>query len=289
MSGPNGHEHAGRTRFQVASRLGGFKDNVTLSDPFNTGALFTIIRKGSAKHREWAKQWLESDPMTAAMLEEQILGEDVVVITAEEQEVIKAARVAASNEVEHLLAIIDRVVGVRTEMDRTRIATRKALDSGRVTLADLATDTLRVLHDRQEALFLLKGWEKLLDAEGAEIPYSPEVAEELLLNDTPLDGTGLDDLLLSIPCWRLEVKDYAEDGTETGSHFIPRTDPVLLRLAGPQQHFTLGRAYQLWFHWASEQSAHFRDQLVEEVAKNSETPSDPIILSGGGTSTEASS
>lgn len=282
MSGPGGHQHTHQTRFQIASRLGGFRNTVTLSCPFGTGATFTIRRKGSAAHREWAKSWLESDPMTSAMLEEQILGEEShTPLTEQESLIVDEAR----KEIIHapLIPIIDRLVSTRTAVDQTRTATKKALASGRVTLADLATNSFTTIHDREEALFLLKSWDKMPDADGDPIPHSREVAEELLLNDTPLTDAGLDDVLLSVPCWRIEVNDYAEDGTEI-PRFIPRTDPSLLKVTG--HHFTLGRAYQLWLHWASEQASHFRDKTIEAAAKNSVPPSDPAISSGGGTSSE---
>lgn len=295
MSGPDGHQYTRQTKFQIASRLGGFRDTTDLSDPFGTGAVFTIVRKGSATHREWSKTWLESDPITSAMLEEQILGDDLIVLTDEEVGKVEAARALVPKQpaseslqpvvvaLSSILPVIDRLVSSKADLDRTRAAAKRALASGRVTLTDLVSGSFQSLQQLQEAVFLLRHWKHFPDADGADIPYSGETAEELLQNDTPLDDPDLIPLLVSLPCWRIEVKDYTDDGTpiEGSERFIPASSS--------RSVLTLGRAYQRWIHWASEQTAHFRTRLVEEVVGNSEPPSDQTISSGGGTSPEASS
>lgn len=282
MSGPGGHQHTGRTRFQIASRLGGFRDTAALSDPFGTGATLYVRRKGSSAYWEWGKGWLNNDPITRSVMEEQILGSTPVVLTKEEEEVVETARKAASNETEKLLSIVDRLVDTKQDLDQSSTAIRRALATGRVTIADIAAGSLDLKRKMDEAAFLLAGWDNFPDGEGNPIPYDQETVRELLTDETPLQGVGMDQLLLSVEPWtiRIEQGEAAVESAQEAAEAPEPLPPIILIRPG----LTFGRAYALWLHWASERADLFRGELVEAATKNSAAPSDPNISSGGDTS-----
>jgi hypothetical protein len=280
MSGPTGHpenqdqNRPSPQRFQIASRLGGFRDTITLSDPLGTSARFLIVRKHSNLHKKWAKDWMDSDPIMSAMSEEMVVGDDPVILTKEEKERLDAirGRDVKDPDILSLLPIIDRLTDHAGSAERNRVAIKKAVSTGRVKYSDaMMQGDRRYL---EEALFVLR-WESMPDENGDDIPYSPSTARELLENDTPLTDSGLDDLLLSQECATIAIP-----GDPDAS---PPTEPQRFIIPG----LTLGRFYIRWSHWASEQKALFRDRLMEEAAKNSPPPSDPISSSGGGTSAGA--
>lgn len=276
MSGPNGHPDSRRTqKFQIASRIGAFRDSITLSDPLGTSARFIITRKGSNLHKQWGKEWMDSDPIMSAMSEEMVVGSDPIILTEEERKTVDTLRSSSKDQgVLSLLPIVDRLTDSAETLERNRTAIRKAVATGRVKYSDAMFQGSR--RYTEEALFLLR-WESLPDEEGNDIPYSPETARELLTNDTPLDGAGLDELLLAQDCAVITIPAD------------PESDPPVLprRLLIPG--LTLGGFYSLWVHWASEQKALFRDQVLEAAGKNSLPPSDQISSSGGGTSEAAPS
>lgn len=278
MSGPNGHPDNRDLRpspqsFQIASRLGGFRDTIVLSDPLGTSARFRIVRKHSNAHKKWAKERMDSDPIMAAMAEEMVVGEEPAILTQEEKAVVEKAREQEGStpdaaSLPPLLSIIDRLTNQAASAERNRTAIRRAVATGNVSYSDvLMQGDRRYL---EEALFVLK-WESMPDENGEDIPYSPSVARELLENDTPLSDAGLDDLLLAQDCATITIPvDEEEKDGEPRRFLIPG--------------LTLGRFYTRWAHWASEQKDLFRSRLMEEAAKNSPPPSDPISSSGGGSS-----
>lgn len=269
-----------QTRFQVASRLGGFRDTVTLSDPFGTGATLKVRRKGSAAHREWGKKWLNDNPLTRSMMEEQILGDVPVVLTEEEQKDIEVARgMTSEGTVSKLVAIVDRLADTRADLTSNRTAIRRALSSGEITIADMVAGTVDLKRRLDEASFLLVGWDNFPDADGNPIPYDPAVVRELLANDTPLEGAGLDELLIQVEPWTIKIDTKPEEATTEG--VIPDPPVILIR-----PNLTFGRAYILWLHWVSERADLFRGQLMEASAKNSVPPSEASTSPGGGTSSE---
>lgn len=292
-----------QTRFQVASRLGGFRDTVTLSDPFGTGATLKVRRKGSAVHREWGKKWLNEDPLTRSMMEEQILGDVPVVLTEEEQKTVEMARQAmesakelkdqpaVARHVPDLLGVIDRLADTRADLASNRTAIRRALSSGEITIADVAAGSIDLKRRMDEASFLLVGWDNFPDADGNPIPYDPTVVRELLANDTPLEGAGLDELLVRVEPWTIKIEtkpEHETDNTVAGRAFpetapAPVPDPPVILI---RPNLTFGRAYILWLHWVSERADLFRGQLMEASAKNSVPPSEASTSPGGGTSSE---
>jgi len=275
MSGPNGHPENQTSpspqKFQIASRLGGFRDTITLSDPLGTSARFLIVRKHSNLHKKWAKDWMDSDPIMSAMSEELVVGDDPAVLTKEESGKLEEIRTreVKDPDILSLLPIIERLTDQAGTVERNRTAIRKAVSTGRVKYSDaMMQGDRRYL---EEALFVLR-WESMPDENGDDIPYSPSLARELLENDTPLADSGLDDLLLSQDCATITIP-----GDPDAS---PPTEPRRFIIPG----LTLGRFYARWAHWASEQKDLFRSRLLEEAAKNSPPPSDQISSSGGGSS-----
>lgn len=273
MSGPNGHPDARRTqKFQIASRIGAFRDSISLSDPLGTSARFIVTRKGSNLHKKWAKEWMDSDPILSAMSEEMVVGSDPIVLSEEEGKTVEALRTSSQDQgVLSLLPILGRLVETSESLERNRIAIRKAVASGRASYSDAMFQGAR--RYTEEALFLLR-WESMPDAEGEDIPYSLETARELLENDTPLEDAGLDDILLSF--------DFATLTIPADLEADPPTPEKKIIFPG----LTLGRFYTSWTHHISEQKALFRDQVLEAAGKNSLPPSDQISLSGGGISAE---
>lgn len=294
MSGPQGHVYSGQSRFAIASRLGGFRSTVTLPDPFGTTATFTIHRKGSQAHAAWAKSRIDDDPIANAYASQLYLGDDVQVLTADEAKVVESARELHDfgTVLPSLLAIIDRLTDSTLESNRGKEAVRRALSSGRVKLSDLVTE--RQTRQINEALFLLAGWANMPDADGAEIPFSVDAARDLLLCDVPVIGVGIDDLLMSQKCWTLEIgsgnasegvagaeDEQTEDPVDSadtinGKSSEPIPDPETITIINPTIH-TVGQAYILWLNWVSESSGLFRNQTMEEAAKNSAAPSDLSI------------
>lgn len=266
------------TRFQIASRLGALKDTVVLSDPFPTSAQFIIRRKGSRAHDDWTTKYIDNDPFSSAYLGELITGDISIPLTAEENELLdKAAKLTTEDEdvkasVSGLCKLIDRLRGASIEMNYDKRAKRAALSTGRAKVSDVTRASSR--KQLEEALFLLAGWEEMpgQDDDGNEIqvPYTEQAARDLFTNDTPLEGCGLDELILSVPCWT-HAMAVGEEAAQK--------DPMRIIIPG----LTLGQAYILWVHDRAEQLALFRDQVLETAGKNSLPSSDSSILSGDGT------
>lgn len=280
MSGPNGHQHAGTSRFQIASRLGGFRDTVRLSDPFGTGAVLTIRRKGSQANREWSTKYLEADPVSRSILEQQFLEDPIPVLTQEEQAQVLSAQKAAEGwtgesgiqkSLSTLLDIVDRLSTSKQESEGARRAVRRVIETGQVSLMDAISPSRQEAHRKlEEAIHLLSFWEGMPDADGSIIPYSPATCRELLTSDIPLEGAGLDDLLLTVDPWTLTI-NTAPEGEE------PKETRIL------RSRLTLGTAYILWVHWVSERASHFRDLTLEAAGKNSPASSETSSSSGDAT------
>jgi hypothetical protein len=266
-------------RFQIASRLGIFRDSANLPDPFGTGATFTIHRHGSSAQKAWFRDQVDNDPQTLLQFE-LMLSSDVSVLLPDEEKAVEAQR--AKDKDHPLLPIVDRLTLAASERTLRRDATRKMLASGQMHLSDF------MMLDREkdrlkEAIFLLKGWSAMPDADGAAIPFSEESARALLTCDSPLDGAGLDELLLSVDAWtfdftgtvptkeELPAKARVTKEDEKGVHFaVKHVIPGL----------TLGTAYQLFFIQKAREVALFRDQAIGEAAKNL-PPSSGLTSSSG--------
>lgn len=257
-------------RFQIASRLGGFRDVLPFSDPFDTGARFHICRKGSATHRAWFKRWQDEDPVSSRYLESVVTGDDKPVLTPDESAVVQTARTSADPAALSLLPIIDRLSETYSELDRNRDAVREAIKAGELSPTDAIQRGQR--KRLEEALFLVSAWTGMLDENGAEVHFAPEALRSLLENDTPLEGAGIDELLLRQECWTWTPK--AEEGE-------PNPAPIII------PGLTLGSAYILWIHHTASTASNFREQLTEAAAKNSEPFSETIITSGNGTNNPA--
>jgi hypothetical protein len=256
-------------RFQIASRLGGFRDTLPFSDPFDTGARFHICRKGSAAHRTWFKRWQDEDPVSSRYLESVVTGDDKPELTPDESATVQIARTSTDPAALSLLPIIDRLSETYSELDRNRDAVREAIKAGELSPTDAIQRGQR--KRLEEALFLVSDWIGMLDETGAEVPFAPEALRSLLENDTPLEGAGIDELLLRHECWTWTPK--AEEGELSDSTPKPIIIPGL----------TLGSAYILWIHHTASTAANFRDQLTEAAAKNSEPFSETTTISGNGT------
>lgn len=268
------------TRFQIASRLGALRDTAVLSDPFPTSAKFTIRRKGSRAHQKWTQDYYDNNAFSSAYLEELALGDAPILLTEEETAALEKSHSLAAGAADtdlgqsltSLTSIINRLCGVAVERDTHKKAVQSAIHSGRTTISKV----FRAEKDKEleEAVFLLAGWESMpgQDDDGNEIqvPYTEQAARDLLTNDTPLEGCGLDELILSVPCWTLALNTDP-----------PAPHPTRIIIPG----LTLGQAYILWVHDRAEQLALFRDQVLETAGKNSLPSSDSSISSGDGSET----
>lgn len=272
-------------RFQIASRLGAFRDTAVISDPFGTGATFTIHRHGSRAYKSWFQRAVDKDPLTLLRLES-MFSDDRIVLTKEEQETLLAEREkpAPGNP---LVPIVDRLTIAHVEQSSRKDALRKLIDTGRMSPSEMAgrqeQDTL------EEAVFTLKSWEGMPGEDGALIPYSEEMARELLTNDTPLEGAGLDELILGVDAWTVEVTRIYEPGEEIPKEAISvETDDWTYKIRIIIPGLTLGLAYQYLFLRRARDKSLFRDQALEAAAKNSEPSSDSSTSSGDGQSAAAS-
>lgn len=274
-------------RFQIASRLGAFRDTATILDPFGTGAVFTIHRNGSKAHKAWFREQQDHDPMTLAVVESGLMQQSGTVLTKEEEEIVQTER--QGKDPNALLPIVDRLTFTLAEQDIRREAMRRLFDSGRITPSEWVSRGENDL--LKEALFALKGWDHMpSDEEGVMVPYSEEAARALLENDTPLEGAGIDDLILSVDAWSLEIEQEGETVPTEVTDAVPviggtGTWKWKTRIMIPG--LTLGRAYQLLILNRSRDISLFRDRVLGEAAKNSEPSSDSINSSGDGKSSEA--
>lgn len=285
-------------RFQIASRLGALRDTVQISDPLRTGAMFTVGRSGSNSHKAWTKQRIASNPMTR-IVAESMLATETVVLTPDETEIVNSERASSVNGSSNpLLPVVDRLTLSASEQTLYRDALKRLMDSGELLPMDVISG--RRDEDRlEEALYLLKTWDRMPDADGNEIPYSVEMARELLTNDTPLEGAGVDDLVLGVDAWTVEItEDYAHPSLvdKTRPVKIVKTETVknaegvevyrlTVRYIIPG--LTLGLAYQLLILKTARDTAAFRDQVIEAAGKNSVPSSDSISSSGDGKSSGA--
>lgn len=257
-------------RFQIAARLGGFRDTITVPDPFGTPATFTLYRAGCNAYVEWQRDRMDANPVLAEMM----MGVDSLppVLAADEQEAVDAARakVDGDDTARALVPVIDRLTLTTTGRQLEREALRKAIAGGKLRPSDAF---LRGADDQlAEALFTLRGWDGMPDETGALVPYTLDAARALLTNDTPLEGAGIDELVLAQAAWVVETPGAPAEGD------TPAASPTRTILPG----LTLGRAYLLYFLAVSADRARFRAETLEAAAKNSETPSGGSTLSGGG-------
>lgn len=274
--GSSGKPSGSTSRFAIATRLGALKDVATFSDPFGTSARFHIRRRGSRAHKDWLSSWSETSPVSSAYFEQLAVGESAAVLTDDERKTVDIARTGSSAQDDKLLAIIDRLTDTAAAESLYRNAVRSAVESGKTTYRKV----IRVGEEKQieEALFLLAGWDAMPgqddDGNPVEIGYSVDQARELMLNDTPLEGVGLDELILSVPAWCImSVEPF--DGTNDEKTSTPVMIPGL----------TLGRAYVLWIHAQADLVSSFREEVMGAAAKNSVPPSEATTSPGGGTKT----
>lgn len=275
--GSSGKSPGSSSRFAIATRLGALKDIATFSDPFGTSARFHIRRRGSRAHKDWLSSWSETSPVSSAYYEQLAVGESAAVLTKDEKVLVESLRSRLPDkepEVHGLIAVIDRLTDTAAAESLYRNAVRSAVESGKTTYRKV----IRVGEEKQieEALFLLAGWDAMPgqddDGNPVEIAYSLDQARELMLNDTPLEGVGLDELILSVPAWCLTIDEQQEDGS---------TAPRKVIFPG----LTLGRAYVLWVHAMSDLISSFREEVMGAAAKNSAPPSEATTSPGGGTKT----
>lgn len=268
-------------RFQIASRLGAFRDIATISDPLGTGATFAIHRHGSRAYKVWFQRFVDKDPMTLLRLEA-MFQDDRIILTKEEQDTLLAER-EKTNPSNPLVPVVDRLTIANVEQSSRKAAMRKLIDTGQMTPSEMA---YRQEHDTlEEALFLLKSWDNMPSEDGSPIPYSEDVARELLTNDTPLEGAGLDELILGVDAWTVEVETETKDGVEYPLADVYERDGhyyIKVRLIIPG--LTLGLAYQYLILRRARDTSLFRDQVMGAAAKNSEPSSDGSSSSGDGQS-----
>lgn len=290
---PNGAPNkpeASTTRFQIASRLGALRDTALLSDPFQTSARFTIRRKGSRAHQKWTQDYYDNNAFSSAYLEELALGDAPILLTEEETTALeKSFSLSADTTIAgmprvvesltSLASIINRLRGVAVERDTHKKAVQSAIRSGHTTISRVFRAEKE--KELEEAVFLLASWDSMpgQDDDGNEIqvPYTEQAARDLLTNDTPLEGCGLDELVLSVPCWCLSLKGSSGVGSEIADEVSTEKRVIIPDL-------TLGQAYILWVHDRAEQLSLFRDQVLETAGKNSLPSSDSTSSSGDGTS-----
>lgn len=263
-------------RFQIASRLGAFRDTAVISDPF-TSATFTIYRHNCAAYKKWFQAAVDRDPLTLLRLEG-MFADDAQVLTAEESEILQTEREKANP----LVPVVDRLTLSTSEQASRRTALRKLIDTGKMTPSQMASR--REDDILAEAMFLLKSWDGMPAEDGSLIPYSEDAARALLTNDTPLEGAGLDELILDVDAWTYEVEHKTEDGTEIVAGPVTDRTFETYKVRHIIPGLTLGLAYQYLFLRRARDTSLFRDQVLGAAAKNSVPSSDGSSSSGDGSS-----
>lgn len=274
-------------RFQIASRLGGFRDTCTVSDPFGTSARFTIIRNGSNAHKAWFRSRLDSNPEIMLIAERAMVDDaSLVPLTADEQKTVDAARPEQNPTIQSLLGVVDRLSTSSVEQNLRKSAMRSLLTSGKLKPSDWMTRG----EDEQlaEAVFVLSGWEDMPDDSGGVVPFDQDAATALLTLDIPMGESGID--LLAVEAWTVDIdRTGKEPPAGVPLSPIPPGDDGLFhwkeKIPNPLIQ-TVGQAYQLYFLHASRQRSLFRDQLVDAAGKNSDPSSDSTISSGDGQKTD---
>jgi hypothetical protein len=281
-------------RFQIASRLGGFRDTATIPDPFGTSAQFVIYRADGNAHRAWARAEMDRNPIVTEIM----LGIESPppALSSDDEKTVTTFRAKVEDDTARLLVpIIDRLTAATIERNLEREATKRALTDGRIQASDVMFQGM----DQQlkEAKFILKDWSGVPADDGSTITFSSGMKEALLTNDTPLEGEEVQALLLKQDCWTYkrplpddeidqadgsqEITDIkvGDDGARTST-----TRTIHYKLTVLPSVTTLGRAYLLYFLAKSRETALFRNATMEAAGKNSAPSSDSIILSGDGTS-----
>jgi hypothetical protein len=214
-------------RFNVAVQLGGLRDVAPFSDPFDSGrpyglsAMFHIRREGCEAVRQADIAASKADPLEQAAATK--------FLSRLQQELSKPKGSEEQNpeaEQGHWLADGGATLGLEVAIDHGLTLTEI---NGRKRSGDI---------DR--ALVRLDRWENFPDSEGNAIPFSPEVARELLLCDEDLPE---------------ESAVYGGDGKR------------------PEGVATLGEFYTWFILTRSSEKAVFYSNLLEAAAKNSETSS----------------
>lgn len=281
-------------RFQIASRLGGFRDTATIPDPFGTSAQFVIYRADSNAHRAWARGEMDRNPVVTEIM----LGIESPppALSSDDEKIVTTlrAKVDADDTARLLVPIIDRLTAVTIERNLEREATKRALTEGKVKASDVMFQGM----DQQlkEGKFILKDWSNLPADDGSTITFSIAMREALLTNDTPLDGEEVQALLLKQDCWTYKrpLSDDEIDQADGTREVLDVEDLGAVRTTTPRTiHYkltvlpsvtTLGRAYLLYFLAKSRETALFRNAVMEAAGKNSAPSSDSITSSGDGTS-----
>lgn len=146
-------------------------DVLPCSDPWGQGMVFKMHRLGSRRHKQYQRERIESDPITARAITKKVRRELEAARKPEEPKVVNGAPVVVTDTSAAPAPARDEFQECFLE------AVDEALEKGTASVFEI----LSARNDSRDLVVALcAGWSGVKDENGADVPFSAEALGELL-------------------------------------------------------------------------------------------------------------